>query len=99
MSTREEELAVLTAEEARARGRVDLARLHATPEADIERHIAEDADTAAGHADGEVVRRGKWRQVAERLARLDLLRERSGEFRRHVREFRDTFEFRGPPGA
>jgi hypothetical protein len=43
------------------------------------------------------VRKGKWAEVADRLARLDLLRGRSAEFQHHVREFRDGFEFRAPP--
>ena len=44
-------------------------------------------------------RGGKWARVAEELAGLDLLRGRSGDFERHVREFRDTFDLRGPPDA
>lgn len=54
MTTREDELVTLTAEEARARGRVDAARLRATSEAEIARQIAEDADTAAPFTDAEL---------------------------------------------
>jgi hypothetical protein len=43
--------------------------------------------------------RNKWSVVAERLAELDLLQGRSAELERHVREFRDGFAFREPPGA
>jgi hypothetical protein len=43
------------------------------------------------------VRKGKWAEVADRLARLDLLRGQSAEFRHHVREFREGFGFREPP--
>ncbi len=46
----------------------------------------------AAHLLAEVRRRaprkGKWAEVADRLAELDVLRGRSEEFRRHVRAFR-----------
>ena len=44
-------------------------------------------------------RKGKWAQVADRLAELDVLHGRGEEFRRHVREFRDSFGFRDAPNA
>ena len=44
-------------------------------------------------------RKGKWAEVADRLAKLDVLHGRSEEFRRHVREFRDNFGFRDAPNA
>ena len=44
-------------------------------------------------------RKGKWAEVADRLAKLDLLHGRGDEFRRHVREFRDSFGFRDAPNT
>lgn len=45
------------------------------------------------------LRRGKWARVADRLAEIDVLKGRSGEFERHVRRFRDGFGLRGLPEA
>jgi hypothetical protein len=42
---------------------------------------------------------GKWAQAAEHLARLDLLKGKSGEFAQHTRQFRDGFRLRGRPNA
>ena len=60
-------------------------------------------EAVAGRLLEEVQRRrrsrSKWSVVAERLAALDLLPGRSAELERHVREFRDGFAFREPPGA
>jgi hypothetical protein len=44
-----------------------------------------------------VPRKGNWAEIADRLAKLDALKGRSAEFRRHVREFRDNFSFRDAP--
>lgn len=44
-------------------------------------------------------RRGTWAQVAERLARLDVLKGKSAEFAEHTRAFRDSFVLRTPPNA
>jgi hypothetical protein len=41
-------------------------------------------------------RKGRWAEVADRLARLNALEGRSEEFQRHVREFRDGFGLREP---
>jgi hypothetical protein len=41
-------------------------------------------------------RKGRWARAADRLARLNALEGRSEEFRRHVREFRDSFGLREP---
>lgn len=49
-------MVTMTAEEARARARVDRARLLATTEADIERQIAEDPDTAPAMTDADLAR-------------------------------------------
>jgi hypothetical protein len=46
-----------------------------------------------------VPRKGNWAEIADRLAKLDALKGRSAEFRRHVREFRDNFSFRDAPHA
>jgi hypothetical protein len=46
-----------------------------------------------------VPRQGKWAEIADRLAKLDALKGRSDEFRRHGREFRDSFGFRAAPNA
>ena len=39
-------------------------------------------------------RAGKWAQVAERLAALDVLKGESAQVAEHVREFRDSFGLR-----
>ncbi len=44
-------------------------------------------------------RTGKWAQVAERLARLNVLEGKSAQFIEHTREFRDNFALRTPPNA
>jgi hypothetical protein len=47
----------------------------------------------------QTARTGRWARVADRLARLDILLGRSGEFERHTREFRDGFGFRDLPNS
>ncbi len=42
-------------------------------------------------------RRGRWAQVADRLAALDVLEGRSDGLVRHVRAFRDDFALDEPP--
>ena len=42
-------------------------------------------------------RKGRWAQVAERLAELDVLRGKSAQFAEHTRAFRDGFSLRGRP--
>lgn len=42
-------------------------------------------------------RKGKWAEVAERLAHFDPLHGRSEALAWHTREFRDKFRLRGTP--
>ncbi len=44
-----------------------------------------------------VPRQGKWAQVAEELAELNVLKGKSAAFTEHTREFRDTFALRSGP--
>jgi hypothetical protein len=44
-------------------------------------------------------RKGRWAQVADRLARLDALQGNSEAFVQHTREFRDSFRLHGTPNG
>ena len=44
-----------------------------------------------------VPRKGKWAQVADHLAELNVLQVKSAEFTEHTREFRDSFALRSRP--
>ena len=44
-----------------------------------------------------VPRKGKWAQVAEELAELNVLKGKSAQFAEHTRAFRDSFALRGRP--
>ena len=43
--------------------------------------------------------KGRWAQVADRLARFDALRGQSPAFEQHGREFRDAFRLRERPST
>jgi hypothetical protein len=44
-------------------------------------------------------RKGRWAQVADRLARLDALQGNSEAFVQHTRELRDSFRLHGTPNG
>ena len=46
-----------------------------------------------------VPRKGKWTQVADHLAELNVLKGKSAAFTEHTREFRDSFALRSPSDA
>ena len=44
-------------------------------------------------------RKGKWEQVADHLAELNLLEGKSAQFTEHTREFRNNFALRSRPNT